>query len=106
MSAHVAHVDRPAAAPAGHPLRAARLAPPRADPSPAPANRDRGMTLLYVFTGATAIMVGDVVLAAAVGQMWILVPVMAIHLLMTFAVFAVIMRLLADDGEGEVPDGL
>lgn len=101
MSVHVAHAERPVAAPQGH--RAAVSAPRQPDPSPAPADRDRGLTLLYVFTGAMAIMVGDVVLAAAIGHMWILVPVMGIHLLMTFAVFAVIMRLLAD-GEGEVPD--
>ena len=119
MSAHVAHADRPAAAPEGHPLRAVPPAPPRpprlreaapekarrrAGPSRARASRDRGMSLLYVFTGATVIMVGDVVLAGSVGHMWILVPVMAIHLLMTFGVFAAIMHLLADEGEGEVPD--
>lgn len=83
MSAHVAHADR--------------SPPTRAD-------SDRGLTLLYVFTGAMVVMVGDVILAGAIGHMWILVPVMGVFLLMTFGVFVVIMRLLADDGEGQVPD--
>jgi hypothetical protein len=51
------------------------------------------------------VMVGDVVLATAIGHLWILVPVMGIHLLMTWAVFVAIMRLLADGAQSEVPDG-
>jgi hypothetical protein len=107
------HASQPAAAPEAHPLRASPLWPVRPnttasaeprrrpDPSSAIADRDRGLSLLYVFSGAIVVMVADVTLAAAVGHMWILVPVMGIHLLMTLAVFVAIMHLLAD---GEVPD--
>jgi hypothetical protein len=103
MSAQVAHATQPAAAPEARPLRAAPPMAPRPSgsdraASEEPRDRDRGLSLLYVFTGATVIMVGDVVLAAAIGHMWILVPVMGVHLLMTVAVFVAIMRLLADDG--------
>jgi hypothetical protein len=44
------------------------------------------------------IIVGAVVLANAVDSWWILIPVMAVDLLMTFGVLAGLMRLLADDG--------
>jgi hypothetical protein len=119
MRAQLQYADRPAAASEGHALHEAPLAPvqplkphsARADEPPqpegsstAPTEPDSPLTLLYVFLGAMVIIVGDVVLAGAVEHFWILVPTMGIHLLLTFIVFAAIMRLLDDDGEGDVPD--
>ena len=56
---------------------------------------DRGLGLLYWFVVATAIMVGAFLVAGAVDQMWILVPGMAVHLVMTFLVLSAIFRLMA-----------
>jgi hypothetical protein len=50
-----------------------------------------------VFFGATILMVVAVVLVGAVGQWWVLVPVMLVDLTVTFAVLASIVRLLGDD---------
>jgi len=69
------------------------------DPRPAPADRDRGLGLLYSFVGAATIMVGDVVVVGAVEQSWVLIPGFAVLLAMTLIVFRGIMRLLADGGE-------
>ena len=55
---------------------------------------DRGLGLLYWFVVATAIMVGTVLVASAVGKMWILVPAMVVHLSMTFFVLSAIVRLM------------
>jgi hypothetical protein len=68
-------------------------------PKPAsPLERDRGTRLLLIFFGATLVMVVAVVLVGVVDQTWVLVPVMLIDLLVTFAVVAAIMGLLDDDG--------
>jgi hypothetical protein len=46
-----------------------------------------------------------VVLTTAVEGLWILVPAMAIHLLMTGAVFAAIMHLLGREDDDRVGRG-
>jgi hypothetical protein len=51
-----------------------------------------------VFFAATMLMVVAVVLVGAVDQMWVLVPVMLVHLLATFGVLVAIMQLLGTDG--------
>ena len=58
----------------------------------------RGDHLFLVFFVATMIMVVAVVLVGAVGQMWVLVPVMLVDLIVTFAVIATLVSLLGDDG--------
>jgi hypothetical protein len=58
----------------------------------------RGDYLFLVFFLATMIMVIAVVLVGAVGQMWVLVPVMLVDLTVTFAVIATLVSLLGDDG--------
>jgi hypothetical protein len=57
---------------------------------------------MLLFVAATLIVVGDIWLVAAVGQMWILIPAMALDLLVAFAVLVAITQLLRDDGG---PDG-
>jgi hypothetical protein len=61
------------------------------------SGRSGGEFLLLVFFGATILMVVAVVLVGAVGQWWVLVPVMLVDLTVTFAVLASIVRLLGDD---------
>ena len=61
--------------------------------------RDRGGELLLAFFGATMTMVVAVVLVGAVGQWWALVPVMVVHLVVTFGVIAMIVQMLGGDGE-------
>ena len=103
---HRAGRRRPAAARA-YPARPPDPAPSRAHPASGLAHRtaevapirDRGLTVLAVFTGAMLVMVGLAVLTAVVGHWWILVPVMAIDLTVTAAVLASVARLL-NDGDG------
>ena len=75
-------------------------------PTPSPRStvgRDRtsqrhgGEQLLFVFVAATLIMVVAAVLVGAVGQWWILVPVMLVDLILTFVVLAAIVGMLGDD---------
>jgi hypothetical protein len=61
--------------------------------------RDRGISLLAIFTAATLLIVALVCLLGSVDRWWILIPVMAIDLTVTGAVLAVMVRLL-DDGSG------
>ena len=105
-------------APLAHPpRRAARARPPRTPRLPAAAGsssqtnreaipsrdrgpiRDRGLSLLIVFTVAMLVMVGLATLTAIVGRWWILVPVMAVDLAIVAAVLASVARLL-NDGDG------
>ena len=80
---------------------------PRPKPPPAPVApssesspiRDRGISLLAIFTAATLLIVALVCLVGSVDRWWILIPVMAIDLAVTGAVLAVMVRLL-DDGSG------
>ena len=69
---------------------------------PQQASPDRGLSLLYLFIAATAVMVGGALLAGAVDSWWILILTTALLGVTTLAVFAGIMRLLADEG---VDDG-
>lgn len=57
-----------------------------------------GEFLLLVFLIATLIMVAAVVLVGAVGQWWVLVPVMLVDLIAVFAVLVAIVQLLDTDG--------
>jgi hypothetical protein len=80
---------------------------PRSKPSPASAVpsgesspiRDRGISLLAIFTAATLLIVALVCLVGSVDRWWILIPVMAVDFAVTGAVLAVMVRLL-DDGAG------
>lgn len=71
-----------------------RPAPPRAAN---PGGSSRGDQLLIVFFAATLIMLVATVLVGAVDQMWVLVPVMLVDLVVTFAVVATLVSLLGDD---------
>jgi hypothetical protein len=51
-----------------------------------------------VFVAATVIMVVAVVLVGAVDRTWVLVPVMLVDLVVTFAVIATLVGLIGDDG--------
>ena len=85
---------RPTAA--GHdrpPPHASMRALPDRDSSPI---RDRGLTLLIVFTTAMLAIVGLAAITAVVGRWWILVPVMAVDLAVTAAVLASVAKLLND----------
>ena len=69
----------------------------------AAVDRDRtsqshgGERLLVVFVAATLIMVVAAALVGAVGQWWVLVPVMVVDLTLTFVVLASIVGMLGDD---------
>jgi hypothetical protein len=78
---------RPAQPPSPRPLPAA----PRA------SLPDRGTRVLLVFTGAMLIMVAAATLVGAVGQWWVLAPVMLVDFILTFIVLALFVELL---GEG------
>lgn len=67
--------------------------PQRPEPDAGPL-RDRGLTLLTVFTLATLVMIGLATLTAIVGEWWILIPVMTVDLAVTAAVLASLVRLL------------
>jgi hypothetical protein len=58
---------------------------------------DRGVRVLLVFTGAMLIMVAAATLVGAVGQWWVLAPVMLVDFILTFIVLALFVELL---GEG------
>lgn len=111
MRAQLEHTHRPGVAAETHPLFAPPLAPaPALRPAtagaaePARLDRDVGLGLLFRFIFATSVMVAVVVLAQAVGQMWILVPAMAVHFSVTFYVLHGIFRLVNDGYESDVPD--
>jgi hypothetical protein len=80
---------------------------PQPTPSPAPAVpsrepsqlRDRGISLLTIFTAATLLIVALVCLVAGVDRWWILIPVMAVDLAVTGIVIAAMVRLLDDGSE-------
>jgi DNA-binding NarL/FixJ family response regulator len=56
----------------------------------------RGLLLFLTFVTAILVMVLAVWLAAAVGQWWILIPVVAVDLIVTTAVMGVVIWMLAD----------
>jgi len=57
---------------------------------------DHGLTLLMAFTTSALFVVALVVLAGAVGDMWILVPVMIADFAVTAAVLVTVAKLLED----------
>jgi hypothetical protein len=72
--------------------------PPIVRPSRGAGGLSRGDYLFIAFFVAATIMVIAVVLVGAVGRMWVLVPVMLVDFMVTFAVIAVLVSLLGDDG--------
>jgi hypothetical protein len=70
--------------------------PAAADEATGPL-RDRGVTLLAIFTGAALLIVALVCLVADVDRWWILIPVMAVDFAVTGAVLTIMARLLDDD---------
>ena len=61
-------------------------------------SRPGGDFLLLVFFTATMTMVVAVVLVGAVDQWWVLVPVMLVDFVATFAVIVALVQLLRADG--------
>ena len=61
-----------------------------------PPQADHGLTLLIVFTTSALFVVALVVLAGAVGHMWILVPIMIADFTVTAAVIVTVAKLLED----------
>ena len=111
------HLDNPRPPLSGRPTATTRSgagrrpppSPSRPRPDPGPAQRpepeagplrDRGLTLLTVFTLAMLVMIGLAALTAIVGEWWILVPVMTVDLAVTAAVLASLVRLL-NSGDGQ-----
>ena len=58
------------------------------------------MRVLLAFIAAAMIMVVGVVLVGAVGQWWVLVPVMLVDFIVTFVVLALVVELLGDGSGG------
>ena len=112
MSAQLQQSHRPVTPARPHRV----LAPPLASPpsslavaseprlSPPHADRDPGLGLLFRFLLATSVVVAVVMLVEAVGQDWILVPAMAIHLALTYTVLHGIFVLLKDGYESDASD--
>jgi hypothetical protein len=61
-----------------------------------PPQADHGLTLLIIFTSSALLVVVLVVLAGAVGEMWILAPIMVIDFAVTAAVLVTVAKLLED----------
>ena len=61
-----------------------------------PPLADHGLTLLIIFTASALLVVALVVLAGAVGQMWILAPIMIVDFAVTAAVLVTVAKLLED----------
>jgi hypothetical protein len=106
-SRRLVHPKPPAHSPRHRPTSSLGPSAPSAPPEsargpttrPQPLAPDRGLRLLYGFVVGTAVMVGAFVVAGAVAEMWILIPGMTAHLLMTFLVLSAIARLMADSDD-------
>jgi hypothetical protein len=61
-----------------------------------PPLMDHGLMLLIIFTSSVLLVVALVVLAGAVGQMWILAPIMTVDFAVTAAVLVTVAKLLED----------
>jgi hypothetical protein len=72
---------------------------PKLPPAPESPLRDRGISLLTIFTAATLLIVALVCVVGSVDRWWILIPVMAVDFAVTGSVLAMMVRLL-DDGSG------
>jgi hypothetical protein len=96
----VTTAPRPRRPDARGPAREARGASSPDEPStperPPPPRADHGLTLLIVFTTSALFVVALVVLAGAVGQMWILAPIMIADFTVTAAVLVTVAKLLED----------
>ena len=78
------------------------MSPTIARPSPAAegsSERDRGIGLLLAFVVAALVMVVAVAILAVVGSWRVLVPVMLVDFVATFAVIATIVHLLRDGAD-------
>jgi hypothetical protein len=114
MSAQLQQSHRPVTAAPPHRLLTPPLAPQPSRPAAAGlgaqglsrshADRDEGLGLLFRMLLATSVVVAVVMLVEAVGQDWILVPAMAIHLALAYAVLHGIFLLLKDGYESDGPD--
>jgi hypothetical protein len=110
MRAQLHHSRRPIPGPHRPPLPALpRPAPPTLavtnDPGPGRTYADGdGLGLLFRLLLATLVVVAVVVVVDAVGEDWILVPAMAIHLSLTYAVLHGIFLLVKAESEEEGPD--
>jgi hypothetical protein len=110
MRAQLHDSRRPIAGPRRTSLAALpRPAPPRLavtnNPGPGRTYADSdGLGLLFRLLLATLVVVAVVVGVDAVGEDWILVPAMAIHLSLTYAVLHGIFLLVKAGSEGEGPD--
>jgi hypothetical protein len=69
---------------------------PDADRSGSPPQIDHGVVLLSIFTASVLLVVALVVIAGAVGQMWILAPIMVVDFAVTAAVLVTVAKLLED----------
>ena len=67
-----------------------------------PPLRDRGISLLTIFTTAALLIVALVCVVGSVDRWWILIPVMAVDFAVTGAVLAMMVRLLDDDSGREL----
>ena len=67
-------------------------------------DRDAGLGLLFRLLIATSVVVAVVMLVEAVGQDWILVPAMAIHLAVTYVVLHGIFLLVGDGPDDDIPE--
>jgi hypothetical protein len=61
-----------------------------------PPSADRGLVLLVVFTASALTIVALVILVAAIGRWWTLIPVMAVDFVVTAAVLVTVAKLLED----------
>ncbi len=68
------------------------------------SDSSRGLVLFLTFVAAILVMVLAVWLAAAVGQWWILIPVVAVDLIVTTAVMGVVIWMLGDGANPAQPD--
>jgi hypothetical protein len=86
---------RPVPTPSAGPAPRPSARPSSAETSASPP--DRGIRVLLGFSAAVLIMVAAATLVGAVGQWWVLAPVMLIDFILTCIVLALFMELL---GEG------
>jgi hypothetical protein len=94
--------DRPNDAGRGVTTSQRAAAPPPSPAAGGSSERDRGIELLIALVVATLVMVVAAAILAVVGRWWVLVPVMLVDFVATFAVIASIVRLLRDGGDERV----
>jgi hypothetical protein len=97
-SARLVHGERPSRVPAS---ATAELPVSASDEA---SDSSRGLLLFLTFVTAILVMVLAVWLAAAVGQWWILIPVVAVDLIATTTVTGVVIWILGDGANPAQPD--